>query len=72
MKIGDKVRILVAYNTLRKDEIGYLKKKSKEEAEGSTGGWYTYSNDKQSVEFMYDFELELITNKVTELNYEIY
>lgn len=70
MKIGDKVRILVKYKSLKKDEIGYLKKTpSKSEP---PLGWYTYSNDKQSVEFMYDFELELITNKVTELNYEIY
>ena len=26
MKIGDKVRILVKYKSLKKDEIGYLKK----------------------------------------------
>ena len=70
MKIGDKVRILVKYKSLKKDEIGYLKKTPSKRA--TPLGWYTYSNDKQSVEFMYDFELELITNKVTELNYEIY
>ena len=70
MKIGDKVRILVKYKSLKKDEIGYLKKSPV--SSGQPLGWYTYSNDKQSVEFMYDFELELITNKVTELNYEIY
>lgn len=70
MKIGDKVRILVKYKSLKKDEIGYLKKTPS--TADQPLGWYTYSNDKQSVEFMYDFELELITNKVTELNYEIY
>ena len=70
MKIGDKVRILVNYKSLKKDEIGYLKKTPSKRPQPL--GWYTYSNDKQSVEFMYDFELELITNKVTELNYEIY
>ena len=70
MKIGDKVRILVKYKSLKKDEIGYLKKTPSKHDQPL--GWYTYSNDKQSVEFMYDFELELITNKVTELNYEIY
>ena len=70
MKIGDKVRILVKYKSLKKDEIGYLKKTPGKGPQPL--GWYTYSNDKQSVEFMYDFELELITNKVTELNYEIY
>ena len=70
MKIGDKVRILVKYKSLKKDEIGYLKKTPSKKDRPL--GWYTYSNDKQSVEFMYDFELELITNKVTELNYEIY